>query len=78
MTSLRSTARDTRPEKKAAEFDMPEELLLPVRLASEGFGGTPEQIAAMRVDYVLAAAEFSRFRSEYEETFAEINRESKK
>ncbi len=56
---------------------MGDELLVPVRLSLEGFGGTPEQIANMRTDYVLAALEFSRFQSDYQETFNELNKPKK-
>lgn len=56
---------------------MDEELLIPVRLSAEGFGGTPEQIASMRTDYVMAALEFSRFKSDYAETYQQINQSKK-
>ena len=56
---------------------MGDELLIPVRLSREGFGGTPEAIANMRVDFVLASLEFSRFQAEYEETFTQLNKDSK-
>ncbi len=57
---------------------MDEALLIPVRLAKEGFGGTPEAIANMRTDYVLAAVQYSSFLSDYEETFSVINQPPKK
>jgi hypothetical protein len=53
---------------------MDQELLIPVRLSKEGFG-TPEQIAAMRTDLVVAALTYSNFSAEYEETVTELNRE---
>lgn len=56
---------------------MPDEMLIPIRLAKEGFGGTPQQIADMRVDLVMAALVYSTFLSDYEETFSQINRPEK-
>lgn len=32
----------------------------------------------MRTDYVIAALELSRFQSQYEETFAELNKDTNK
>lgn len=56
---------------------MEDELLVPVRLSREGFGGTPEQIANMRTDFVLAALEFSHFQNDFEETFNQLNKDAK-
>lgn len=53
---------------------MDDELLIPVQLSKAGFGGTPEQIANMRTDYVLAALEYFRFQSDYQETYHELNK----
>lgn len=55
---------------------MPEDLLIPVRLASEGYG-TPQEIADMRADLVMAAVEFSQFQSTYQETFSQLNKAQK-
>lgn len=56
---------------------MEDELLIPIRLAKEGFGGTPQQIANMRVDYVIGALQYSVFLSEYEETYTQLNKDQK-
>lgn len=56
---------------------MEDELLIPIRLAREGFGGTPQQIGDMRVDLVIGALHYSTFLSDYEETFTQINKETK-
>lgn len=52
---------------------MPDELLIPVRLAKEGYG-TPQQIADMRVDLVMAAVRYSKFLSDLQETTTQLNK----
>lgn len=51
-------------------------LAVAIRLARSGYGGgDPERILRMRVDYVMAAIQYETFRSEFERTFVEMNRE---
>lgn len=57
---------------------MDQALLIPVRLAKEGYGGTPEQIANMRTDFVLAALAYSDFQASYEETVTQLNKPPEK
>ncbi len=56
---------------------MGDELLIPVRLSHEGFGGTPQQIADMPTAYVLAAVDFLRFKADYTSTVTALNKDTK-
>ena len=49
-------------------------LLTALRLSSAGFGWSPDQVLRMPVDLVLGAMEYVQFKSDYETTFAEINK----
>ena len=47
-----------------------------MRLASSGYGGgDPERVMRMRGDVVLAALEYEKFQTEYQDVFLEMNRE---
>jgi hypothetical protein len=47
-----------------------------VRLASAGYGaGDPEKVLAMRVDMVLAAMQYEKFKQDYERRWVELNAE---
>jgi len=50
-----------------------------LRLAKIGYyGGDPEKILKARCDYVIAALEYEKFLSDYEDIYHEINRGGKK
>lgn len=52
--------------------------MIALKLAREGYGaGDPEKVLNMRSDLVIAMIQYEKFRSEYEETFYEMNRESR-
>ncbi len=45
-------------------------------LAKAGFcGGDPEKVMQMKVGWVMAAMQFETFRSEYERSYIDLNRE---
>jgi len=52
---------------------LPLELLIPVRLAKDGFGSL-QSILETPTDVVLAALEYSSFLAEYKQTLEELNR----
>lgn len=56
---------------------MPEEMVIALRLAKEGYGTTQQILEEFPTDHVLAMLEFSGFVGEYEETMIEINRPKK-
>lgn len=48
-----------------------------LRLAHEGYyGGDPDKVLSARVDHVLAAIEYEKFRSDYQEIEYELNKNS--
>ena len=47
-----------------------------LKLSKDGFGN-PQEILKMRTDVVLYMIEYSRFHSELESAFIELNKESK-
>ena len=50
-------------------------LFLAIRLAKSGFcGGDPEAILHKRTDVVIGMMEYLNFTSDYEDTWAELNR----
>lgn len=47
-----------------------------LRLASAGYGGgDPERIMQMRADWVVKAAQYEAFKSDYQDVYIEMNRE---
>jgi hypothetical protein len=53
-------------------------MMIALRLAKAGYaGGDPERVLKMRADIVLAAIQYEKFVSDYENAFIELNKEAK-
>lgn len=58
---------------------MEDDLVVAIRLAREGYGGgDPDKILNMRVDHVIAIIHYEKFRSDYERSYIELNKEVSK
>lgn len=54
-------------------------MVVALRLAREGYaGGDPEKVLQMRADFVMAALQYEKFRSDYERKFISLNSEKGK
>jgi hypothetical protein len=50
-------------------------MVIAFKVANSGlWGGDPEKVLNARVDYVLAALDYKKFLSDYEDIFIEINK----
>ena len=49
--------------------------MIALKLASLGYaGGDPEKVLNMRVDFVLAAIQYEKFKVDYDREWLELNR----